>query len=117
MRIALYCRSACANETSLDLQEIQLRKYAVDRGDDIKSVIRETASGLSLKRPGLLSVCELAKSGEIDAVIAIGASRFVRDPAKLLILINYLRQNDVILETANAVGIQPDRKREVHHHA
>lgn len=74
MRIALYCRTARANETSLDLQEMRLRKYAVDRGDDIKSVIRETASGLSLKRPGLLSLFELAKSGEIDAVIAIDAS-------------------------------------------
>lgn len=103
----MYSRTAYANEASLELQEMRLRKYAEDRGDDIKSVIRETAPGLSLKRPGLLAVCELAKSGEIDAVIAIDAARFVRDPAKLLILINGLRQNDVIVETANAVGIQP----------
>ena len=90
--VALYLRvSTEAQEdagTSLDTQEAAARRYAGEHGLAVAIVLREVWSGLSLERPQLNYLRELAARHSIQAVVAYATDRLSRDPVHLLLLLD-----------------------------
>lgn len=88
MRVAVYCRVAngdgLVQETTLKAQESALRKYASEHGYDVVAAAWDTGSGLSMERPGIRKICELAAIGTLDGIVSVGMSRYGRNTADLL---------------------------------
>ncbi len=89
-RCVVYCRvSTDAQErdgTSLDTQERACREYAADEGWTVVEMVRDTASGFSLERPGLDRVREYARTGKVDVVLAFALDRLSRKQTHVAIL-------------------------------
>ena len=68
LRCALYHRVSTRDQNpELPLEE--LHRAAEARGYEVAEVVTETGSGARNDRPGLQRVLELARSGEVDAVL------------------------------------------------
>ena len=77
-RVAIYCRVANPSQYELDAQTEELRLYAKNLGYKIIAEMSETGSGLTLDRPALSEVTEIARQGKVDAVLVKDISRIGR---------------------------------------
>ncbi len=85
-RVVLYARVSSHNQvdnTSLDNQIEQCRRYAIEHGFEIVQEIKEQQSGAYSSRKGLNIAKELGKQGLADCIIVYKMDRFMRgDDAK-----------------------------------
>jgi len=85
-RAILYARVSTHNQidnTSLDFQIEQCKKYADDHSYEVVRVIREQQSGAQANRAGLNTAKELGRNGLADCIIVYKMDRFMRgDDAK-----------------------------------
>ncbi len=79
MRVCLYARVACSDQTALDCQTERLKAFAGEHNLDVVDVAAEYGSGIRADRPELSRVESLAVSGKLDAVVATDISRLFRD--------------------------------------
>lgn len=102
-KAAIYCRVSTEDQeregTSLDSQREACLKKAVELGCEVPEnfVVIETYSGLSLERPKLDQLRQLARDKEVDVVIAYTLDRLSRDPVHCIILQDELERNGVEL--------------------
>jgi site-specific DNA recombinase len=85
LRAALYPRASGEKQVregyGFSYQETDLRRFADEHGFDVVKVVTEPAFERSeFHRPGLARLRELAKSGEIDCVLAWKRDRYFGDP-------------------------------------
>lgn len=99
-RVWIYCRIACADNFSMQLQVDELRRYAAEHGYIIAGITQEHGNGLSLNRQGLSEVMAAAENGSTDIVLVKCVSRIARHTAHLLEFIRTLREYWVSLESA-----------------
>lgn len=102
MRVVIYSRvSTDAQEqdgTSLETQERASLGFAQERGWAVIETIRDTASGYSLDRPGIVRIRQLMRDGRIDVVLAYAVDRLARNQTKLAVLLDEAQESDVALE-------------------
>ncbi len=70
-RVWLYCRVA-SRENSVELLEMQkqrLSDYAQEHEFEVAGCSSDTASGLTMDRPGLLEFHAAVKAGEVDVLL------------------------------------------------
>jgi site-specific DNA recombinase len=105
MKAAIYTRVSTEDQeregTSLDSQLEYCKKQAQDHGYEVFQVFAETYSGLSLDRPKLNELRQLARGKEIDIVIAYTLDRLSRDPVHFIILQEELERAGVGLTLVN----------------
>lgn len=100
LRVAIYCRLARAEETiMLDVQREKLRVYAKMQGYDIVAEIAEISNGISVNRPGIRELYNLANHHVIDAVLTINLSRIGRNTGDVLCLARKLEKRQVTIHT------------------
>ena len=107
MKAAIYCRVSTEDQekegTSLQSQVEACKKLAIEKGFEVveELVLLETYSGLSLERPKLNRLRELAREQKTGAVIAYTLDRLSRDPVHFIILQEELERNgvEIILAT------------------
>ena len=102
MRCVIYARvSTDAQEregTSLDTQEAACTEYARKEGwTVVEEVLRDTASGFTLERPGMERVRALAASGKVDVILAHALDRLSRKQTHVAILVEEMEQHGVAL--------------------
>src|SRR5215212_2547014 len=102
MRAIVYSRvSTDAQErdgTSLETQERACIELVEQNGWLVTDVIRDTASGFTLDRPGIQRVLRLLHEGVADVVVAYAVDRLARDQVKLAVLVYEIQQADARLE-------------------
>jgi len=99
---AIYCRVSTDNQeqegTSLQTQLEACLKYCQDKGYDVAYRFSETYSGLSLERPELDKLRDLARNEGIDIVVCYSLDRLSRDPTHGVIITQELEKHGVNLE-------------------
>ena len=102
MRAIVYARvSTDAQErdgTSLDTQERACLQFAREQGWHIVEVIRDTASGFTLDRPGVDSLRRQLRVGQVDAVVAYAVDRLSRNQNQIGVLFDEIQQAGARLE-------------------
>lgn len=86
--------------TSLDTQAEACQKYADAHGYKVVATFKEVKSGASLDRPMLDQLREMARQGDIEAVIFYALERLSRDETDALILAREWRNKGVDLVCA-----------------
>ncbi len=82
MKVCLYARVACHDQTALDCQVENLKAFAAEHSLDVVDVAAEFGSGMSADRQALSRVEALAVKRQIDAIIVKDISRLYRDTFK-----------------------------------
>jgi site-specific DNA recombinase len=103
MKVMMYCRVASPGQAEVDAlgqQEQGLRAFAKAQGHEIVGCVCETATGMSLERPGIQTLQTMAAGGEMDAVLALSLSRLARNTLDLLTLGKTLQAHGVGVLTA-----------------
>ncbi len=104
MRAAIYCRVSTEGQeqdgTSLQTQLEACLKYCNNKGHEIAFQFSEAWSGLSLERPKLAELRELARTEQIDSIVVYSLDRLSRDPVHGVILMQELEKHQVYLEAA-----------------
>lgn len=72
--------------SSLETQQAACEQYCTQHGLTPEFILRETWSGLTLDRPQLDQLRELARLKQIDAMVSYSTDRVTRDPVHLLLL-------------------------------
>ena len=72
-------------DTALELHAQSLREYATARGYEIAGVVKEIGSGLTLDRPGIRKIREMASLHAIDEMLAKSISRYARGPVSMFV--------------------------------
>lgn len=95
-RAAIYCRVSSAEQAgeqhvSLEVQQQRCRAYVAQHGWSLVTVETDTESGLKATRVGYQRVIELARSGAVDVVVVMAASRFGRKASEVLVRVEELR--------------------------
>ena len=102
MRAAIYCRVSTENQesegTSLQTQLEACLNYCRDKGYDVAYRFSEAYSGLSLDRPKLDELRDLARNEQIDVVVCYSLDRLSRNPNHGVIILNDLEKHHVTLE-------------------
>ena len=102
MKAGIYCRVSTDNQeaegTSLQTQLEACLIYCQDKGYDVSYHFNEAYSGLTLERPKLNELRELARAGDIDIVVVYCLDRLSRDPTHGVILTQELEKHHVPLE-------------------
>ena len=102
MRAAIYCRVSTDNQesegTSLQTQLEACLKYCQDKDYDVAYRFSEAYSGLTLDRPKLNELRELARNEQIDVLVVYCLDRLSRDPTHGVILTQELEKHNVTLE-------------------
>jgi site-specific DNA recombinase len=102
MRVIVYPRVSTdvqeRDGTSLDTQERACLEFARQRGWRVVEVIRDTASGGTLDRPGMDRVRRLIRDGAADVVLAYAVDRLARNQTKLAVLLDEAEEAGVVLE-------------------
>jgi DNA invertase Pin-like site-specific DNA recombinase len=89
----IYCRVSNVsadrdNNTGLEQQEQACRAYCDQKGYNVLEVIRETASGATLERPGIWSAIDTIRYGRADRVVVYALDRLSRDQTHQAVLIH-----------------------------
>ncbi len=82
-KVAIYCRVS-TNDQSCERQERDLKDYAKRAGFEIRSVFKETASGIKDDRVQRKKVMALAQAREIDAILVTELTRWGRSTIDLM---------------------------------
>lgn len=101
---AIYARVSTTNQadngTSLQSQVGACQKYAEQNGYTVTTVFKESKSGSNLERPQLDQMREMARKGEIQAVIFYALDRLSRDETDTLILAREWQRNGIEMKCA-----------------
>lgn len=89
MKVAIYCRVANDDGFALKHQEARLREYAFAHGHEVIEVVSDTGSGLSMERPGIRRMCDMAETGAVDGFLATSVNRYGRNVVDTL---NFARE-------------------------
>jgi len=98
IRALIYCRVAHPDALALDLQKNSVYQYAESKGYNIEAVVTEERSGVTMEREGLNRIMDMARDGEIDAVVTMSISRLGRNITDLINYINTLQSVGVTVE-------------------
>ncbi len=92
LRAAIYCRVSTDEQednTSLETQEDEGRRYAIERGIEVMLVLKESFTGTLYRERRLLSTMrEMYRRGEINCVIIRTYDRLSRDQTHFAVLID-----------------------------
>lgn len=107
-RVWIYCRVAHEDGIALEMQKEGLLR-AVGNDSEIVGITTEIGNGLSLDRPSLNEVYQMAAEGRMDSLIVRSISRIGRDVGDTLawiqnfvksgVSINFLNEGIIHLET------------------
>jgi site-specific DNA recombinase len=99
----IYCRVSTDNQeregTSLQTQLEACLKYCKSKGYIVTHSFSEAYSGLTLERPKLSELRELARNEAVDAIVCYCLDRLTRDPGHGVIITQELEEHGVNLET------------------
>jgi site-specific DNA recombinase len=99
----VYCRVSTDNQeregTSLQTQLDACLKYCQNKGYAVSHSFSESYSGLTLERPKLGELRELARNEDIDVIVCYCLDRLSRDPGHGVIITEELDKHGVKLET------------------
>ncbi|MBA7630781.1 hypothetical protein ES703_38306 [subsurface metagenome] len=99
---SVYCRVSTEDQekegTSLQTQLEACLNYCQEKEYQVAYRFSEAYSGLTLERPKLNEVRELARAGDIDIVVVYCLDRLSRDPTHGVILTQELEKHNVTLE-------------------
>ena len=99
----VYCRVSTDNQeregTSLQTQLEACLKYCQNKGYSVSHSFSESYSGLTLERPKLGELRELARNEDIDVIVCYCLDRLSRDPGHGVIITEELDKHGVKLET------------------
>jgi len=114
-RTAIYCRVSTEDQAenySIPTQREAISNYGTEHGMEIiAEFIDPGVSGSTLDRPALTELRELAKSGQIDAVVAYDPDRLSRNCVHLMVLANEFEQQGIELSfVTQDVGRTPEDK-------
>jgi DNA invertase Pin-like site-specific DNA recombinase len=89
----IYCRVSNVsadrdNNTGLEQQEAANRTYCEERGYTVLEVVRETASGATLERPGVWRAIDAIRCGKADRLVVYALDRLSRDQTHQAVLIH-----------------------------
>src|SRR5690348_4065607 len=102
MRSAIYLRVSTDGQerdgTSLDSQEAACRAFARDAGWRVVEIIRDTASGYTLDRPGMERLRGLLRDGAADVVLAHAVDRLSRNQNHIGVLFDDIQRVGATLE-------------------
>jgi len=102
MKAAIYCRVSTDNQekegTSLQTQLENCLAYCQGKGYEATHRFSEAYSGLSLERPELDRLRELARSNVIDVIVCHSLDRLSRDPVHGVIITQELEKHGVALK-------------------
>jgi len=102
MRAIIYSRvSTDAQErdgTSLDTQDRACLDFAREQGWRVIEMIRDTASGYTLDRPGMDRARRLIREGAADVLLSYAVDRLARNQTKLAVLLDEAEEAGVVLE-------------------
>lgn len=105
-RAALYCRVSSSGQaetgTSLETQLDSCRQYAAAQGYTVLYEAQEDVSGTTLARAGLDAIRDMARDGQLDAVICYDPDRLTRDLGHLMLLLDELEGVGAPLVFVNA---------------
>ena len=100
--VALYSRVSTDGQekdgTSLDTQERACFEFAIKKGWSVVEKIRDTASGATLDRPGILKLRNMLKSGAINIVLSYSVDRLSRDQIHTAVLLDDIEKVGATLE-------------------
>ncbi|SER58605.1 YneB family resolvase-like protein [Salipaludibacillus aurantiacus] len=99
MRGLIYTRVSTEKETqqtSIERQKAELTAAAKEWNITVEAVIEEQASGYEADRDGILTVLDICKSGQIDALLIQDETRLGRGNAKMA-LIHQLQKMNVTI--------------------
>lgn len=82
-RVAIYCRVSTTDQ-SCERQEKDLLDYATRAGFEVKSILKETASGIKDDRAQRKKVMALAQARQIDAILVTELTRWGRSTIDLM---------------------------------
>ena len=89
MNVAIYSRVSTKKseqETSLERQKIELKKYCKSNRYSIKKIVSEKHSGFDEERIGILEILELFKDEKIDFLVIQDRTRLGRGNAKMAMI-------------------------------
>ena len=102
MRAVIYARVSTDGQerdgTSLESQEAACQAFAEAAGWQVVAVVRDTASGYTLDRPGMDRVRHLLRRGEVNVVLAHAVDRLARNQNHIGVLVSEVEQADARLE-------------------
>ncbi len=93
-----YARCAVAGSIELEDQLRRCRIFATNKGYRILHEICDEGSGLSLEREGLNTLRAVLKTGAIDVLLIISASRLAREPKQLKEIVDEIKSAQVTIE-------------------
>lgn len=105
MNAIIYCRVSTkkdTQETSLERQEEELSKLALEYGMQVTSVIKDQASGYDLDRPGVLEMLDIVRDQSIDAVLTQDETRIGRGNAKIALIHCLLKEEVKIISQSHS---------------
>ncbi|UKS67249.1 YneB family resolvase-like protein [Rossellomorea marisflavi] len=105
MNAIIYCRVSTkkdTQETSLERQEEELSKLALEYGMQVASVIKDQASGYDLDRPGVLEMLDIVRDQSIDAVLIQDETRIGRGNAKIALIHCLLKEEVKIISQSHS---------------
>ncbi len=79
MKIAVYCRLACANQLAMDRQTETVMIYAKNRGYDVVRCITDNGVSGFQNKTSITQLVNMAKKKQIEAVVCQDPSRLTRD--------------------------------------
>lgn len=102
LRVALYCRVARVDESSIDSQKEKLQTFAkAQRYDNLEFYIDNRKSGLDFKRPAFSRLEADIQAGKIGKVISSDISHIGRDTIGVAKWIDRLRTRNIEFITLN----------------
>ena len=102
IRTAIYCRVASRQPEDRDMAESQkyrLRAYADSTGRLIVNETVEYEKGISIDRPGVKSLRQLAVNHQIDEILVVNADRVCRNTKELIDFISAMKDYNVNVTT------------------
>ncbi len=100
-KAAIYCRVSTDEQeegTSLEQQELDSRRYAIENGIVVVAVLKESFTGTLYRERKLLSTMrEAYRRGEINCVIIRNFDRLSRDQTHFIVLLEEMKHHDVEL--------------------
>ncbi|MCA1059024.1 recombinase family protein [Rossellomorea aquimaris] len=105
MKAVIYCRVSTkknTQETSLERQEEELVKLALDHQYEVEAIIKDQASGFELDRPGVLELLDMVKDQSIEAVFIQDETRIGRGNAKIALIHCLLKEEVKIVSQTHS---------------
>lgn len=105
-RAVIYCRVSTdkdTQQTSLERQEEELKKYAQSLGYNVVAVFYDQKSGYDVERDGLVDMLDFIKEGKIKALFIQDETRLGRGHARIAVL-HLLSKHEVSVFSYNDAG-------------